>query len=58
MPDSLYDQILELQSGEALVYAKETDLSDTLLTATTAKRWYRMRMRERLTLDAGRSVTA
>ena len=57
MPDTLYDQILELQSGEALVFAKETDLPDTLLTATAAKRWYRMRVRERLTLDAGRSVT-
>jgi DNA phosphorothioation-dependent restriction protein DptH len=56
MPEVLLDQILDLESGEALVFAKKEELPDTMLAA--AKRWHRMRVRERLTQDAGGSVTA
>ena len=55
MPNKLFDQVSHFESGEALMIAKQTELSTTMPAA--AQRFYRMRI-ERRTQDAGRSVTA
>ena len=55
MPESMFAAMLQLQQGEAAVFARQTALGRALVPSSLFP-WHIMNIRDRLTADGGRSV--